>query len=154
MIASPRWLFGLDRQRGDHPVRERDELAVESAPQRRAASVAAIHLAVEGPAPGAGSVTEPRLMRHAFPVGRQRQRGIDEGDDLLRKIGRAAVADPLRVAAVGHEAGGLQRRHVPGHARLAGAELAASVRRRNARARPTTAGALRAGSAPQARTKS
>ena len=52
-----------------------------------------------------------------------RQRGVDKRDDLLRKIRRAAVADPLRIAAVHQETGSFESRHMAGHAGLAGAEF-------------------------------
>lgn len=58
-----------------------------------------------------------------FLIGRQRQRGVDKRDDRLRKIWGAAIADPLRITAVDHEARRLESRHVAGHAGLAGAEF-------------------------------
>ena len=35
-----------------------------------------------------------------FLICRHRQRGVDKRDDRLRKIRRAAIADPLSIAAV------------------------------------------------------
>ena len=58
-----------------------------------------------------------------FLICRHRQRGIDKSDDLFRKIWRAAIADPLSIAAVDHQAGRLECRHMAGHAGLAGAEF-------------------------------
>ena len=58
-----------------------------------------------------------------FLIGRQRQRGVDKRDDRLRKIWGTAIADPLRITTVDHEAGCLESRHVARHAGLAGAEL-------------------------------
>ena len=58
-----------------------------------------------------------------FPICRHRQRGVDKRDDRLRKIRRAAIADPLRIAAVHQETGSFESRHVAGHAGLAGAKL-------------------------------
>lgn len=55
---------------------------------------------------------------------RHRQRGVDKRDDLLRKTRRAAIADPLRIAAVHQKTGSFESRHVAGHAGLAGAEFA------------------------------
>lgn len=59
-----------------------------------------------------------------FLIGRHRQRGVDKRDDRLRQMRGTAITDPLRIAAVDHEARDLERRHVAGHAGLAGAELA------------------------------
>ena len=59
-----------------------------------------------------------------FLIYRQRQRGVDKRHYLLRKVWRTAIADPLRIAAVDHEACGLEGRHVAGHAGLAGTEFA------------------------------
>ena len=58
-----------------------------------------------------------------FPICRHRQRGIDKRDDLLRKIWRAAIADPLSIAAIDHKTRGFKSRNVAGHAGLAGTEL-------------------------------
>jgi len=58
-----------------------------------------------------------------FPICRHRQRGVDKRDNLLRKIRRAAIADPLRIATVHQETGSFESRHVAGHAGLAGAEF-------------------------------
>lgn len=58
-----------------------------------------------------------------FPICRHRQRGIDKRHDLLRKIRRAAIADPLRIATIHQETCSLESRHVAGHAGLAGAEF-------------------------------
>ncbi len=58
-----------------------------------------------------------------FLICRHRQRGVDKRDDLLRKIWRAAIADPLRIAAVHQETGRFESRHMAGHAGLAGAEF-------------------------------
>ena len=54
---------------------------------------------------------------------RQRQRGVDKRDDCVRKIRHAAIADPLRIAAVDHQACSLESCHVAGHAGLAGTEF-------------------------------
>ena len=54
----------------------------------------------------------------------QRQRGIDKRHNLTKKVRRAAIADPLRIAAIGNEAGSLKGRHVTGHAGLAGTKFA------------------------------
>ena len=58
-----------------------------------------------------------------FLICRQCQRGIDKRDDRLWKVGGAAIPDPLRITAVGHEARRLESRHVAGHTRLAGTEF-------------------------------
>ena len=58
-----------------------------------------------------------------FLSGGQSQRGIDQRHNLSREIWRAAVAHPLRITTVDHEARCLESRHVPGHPGLAGAEL-------------------------------
>jgi len=58
-----------------------------------------------------------------FLICRHRQRGVDKGDDLLRKIRRAAIANPLSIAAVDQKARSFESRHVAGHAGLAGAEF-------------------------------
>ena len=58
-----------------------------------------------------------------LPICRHSQRGIDKRDDLLRKIWRAAIADPLRIAAIGDEARGLEGRHVTGHTGLTSADF-------------------------------
>jgi hypothetical protein len=58
-----------------------------------------------------------------FLICRHRQRGIDKRDGRFRKIRRAAVADPLSIAAVNQEARSFESRHVAGHAGLAGAEF-------------------------------
>ena len=58
-----------------------------------------------------------------FLIWRHRQRGVDKRDDRLRKIRRAAIADPLSIAAVDQEARSFESRHVAGHAGLAGAEF-------------------------------
>ena len=83
-----------------------------------------------------------------FLIRLQCQRGIDQGDELLRKAWRTAVADPLRIAAVGHEAGELESRHVAGHAGLAGAELLHQFTDAMLLAVPPAEG-LRAGFAPR-----
>ena len=59
-----------------------------------------------------------------FLIWRHRQRGVDKDDDLIGKIRRPAIPDPLSIAPVDHETRDLQSRHVAGHAGLAGAELA------------------------------
>ena len=59
-----------------------------------------------------------------FLICRQRQRGVDKLADFLREVRRAAIADPLRVAAVDHQASRLEGCHVAGHAGLAGTEFA------------------------------
>ena len=58
-----------------------------------------------------------------FLICRHRQRGVDKRDDLLRKIRRAAIADPLSIAAIHQETGSFESRHVARHAGLAGAEF-------------------------------
>jgi len=58
-----------------------------------------------------------------FLLGRQRERGVDKCRDLWREPGRTAIANPLRIAPVNHEACGLERSHMAGHAGLAGTEL-------------------------------
>lgn len=58
-----------------------------------------------------------------FLICRHRQRGIDKSDDRLRKIGCAAIANPLSIAAVHQKSGSFESRHVTGHARLAGAKF-------------------------------
>ena len=58
-----------------------------------------------------------------FPISRHRQSGVDKRHDLLRKIRRATITDPLSIAAVRQETGSFESRHVAGHARLAGAEF-------------------------------
>ena len=57
-----------------------------------------------------------------FLICRHRQRGVDKRNDLLRKIRRAAIADPLSIAAVDQEARSFESRHVAGHSGLASAE--------------------------------
>ena len=59
-----------------------------------------------------------------FLICRQRQRGVDKRDDRLRKIWGTAIADPLRITAVDHQACCLESCHVAGHAGLAGTEFA------------------------------
>ena len=59
-----------------------------------------------------------------FLICRHCQRGIDKRDHRSRKIGGTAIADPLSIAPVDHETGGLEGRHMARHAGLAGAELA------------------------------
>ena len=59
-----------------------------------------------------------------FLIWRHRQRCVDEGYDLLRKIWYPAVANPLSIAAVDHETRSLESRNVAGHAGLARAECA------------------------------
>ena len=58
-----------------------------------------------------------------FLIWRHRQRSIDKGDDRWRKFRCAAIANPLRIAAVSDEARGLKGCHVTGHPGLAGAEF-------------------------------
>ena len=58
-----------------------------------------------------------------FPISRHRQSGVDKRHDLLRKIRRAAIANPLSIAAIDHETHSFKSRNVAGHARLAGAEF-------------------------------
>src|SRR5450631_1453167 len=58
-----------------------------------------------------------------FLIYGQRQRGVDKPDDFLREVRRAAVADPLRIAAADHEASRLEGGHVAGHAGLARTEF-------------------------------
>ena len=58
-----------------------------------------------------------------FLICRHRQRGVDKRHYLLRKIRRAAIADPLSIAAIHQETGSFESRHVAGHAGLAGAEF-------------------------------
>ncbi len=58
-----------------------------------------------------------------FLICRNRQRSVDEGDNRLRKFRRAAIADPLRIAAVHQKTSKLESRHVAGHAGLTGAEF-------------------------------
>ena len=58
-----------------------------------------------------------------FLICRHRQRGVDKRDDRFRKIRRAAIADPLSIAAVDQETGSFESRHVAGHAGLTGAEF-------------------------------
>ena len=58
-----------------------------------------------------------------FLIWRHCQRGVDKRDDRLRKIRRAAIADPLSIAAVDNEACSLESRHVAGHAGLARVEF-------------------------------
>ena len=58
-----------------------------------------------------------------FLICRHRQRGVDKRHDLVRKIRRAAIADPLSIAAIDHKTCGFKCRNVAGHAGLAGTEL-------------------------------
>jgi len=78
----------------------------------------------EGPVPGACSVMELRVMLHAFPDLRHRQCHVDKRHNLLRKVWRAATADPLRVTTVDHEASCFESSHVAGHAGLTRPEFA------------------------------
>ena len=59
-----------------------------------------------------------------FLIHRYRQRGIDKRDDPLRKIWGTAIAHPLSVASVDHEASRLEGRHMAGHAGLADTKVA------------------------------
>lgn len=58
-----------------------------------------------------------------FGIFRHRQRGVDQRDDRLRKVRSTAIADPLSIASVDHEASRLEGRHVARHAGLAGTEI-------------------------------
>lgn len=58
-----------------------------------------------------------------FLICRQCQRSINKRDNLRRKIRRAAIANPLRIAPIDHETRKFERGDVAGHPRLGGAEL-------------------------------
>ena len=58
-----------------------------------------------------------------FLIHGDRQRRVDKRHNLSRQFGRTAIANPLRIAPVNHEACGLERSHMAGHAGLAGTEL-------------------------------
>ena len=99
----------VDRQRGDDPVREGDELAVDDAPDDQSGDRPAEPLG--GRRAGARRAFGERSEAHAACLSlicRHRQRGVDEGDDRLRKVRSAAIAHPLGIAAVDHETGRLE----------------------------------------------